>query len=387
MQMSSSANLLVISIADDGRGLDYDALRRRGYERGLLSPNHSPSNQELAKLIFHPGFSTRDTASEISGRGVGMDVVATAIDQMHGRIETDSVSGQGTMIRLSIPLRSGIEHAMVFRSGLLFAIPMHAVSAAQNQSDPMDSNGCHNLDSDYFELAIPSVQLSNTPDQEPANVAAKLALELDTGNRGPRQRIRLMVDEILGGEEVVVRALPRAIQDHPFVSGMTLSGGGQIVLMVDPSRLCDLGLLLNAEPIELEGRRVGPASYPIAAAKRILVVDDSLSARTSLTRRLNGYGMEIVEACDGMEALDHIRTHSFDMVFTDLDMPRLGGLELLSEIRQRRLVKTPVVVISSRTEENIRNRALRYGARAFLNKPVSDETLSQLLQQFQLLEV
>ena len=384
LRISSSSNLLVINISDDGRGLDYDALRRRGYERGLLSPDRSPTEQELAKLIFHPGFSTRENATEISGRGVGMDVVATVMDRLHGRIEVDSVRNQGTTIRLSIPLRSGIEHAMVFRSGgQLFAIPMQSVSEIQNsvqERDPRASTASSSARNPIVSFSR-VVSLTNFEAQPHCR---QLILDIASGSRGERCRFNLVVDEIVGGEEVVVRALPRSLKQHPLANGITLSGGGEIVLMIDPVRLWEMCQPHLADEQAAEPcRRVVDSAH--SQTKKVLVVDDSLSARTSLVKRLRRHGLETVEACDGMKALDYLRSDSFQLVITDLDMPRLGGLELLNEIRQRRLSDTPVVVVSSRSEDIIRNRANRYGARAFLSKPVTDETLADLLHQFHLI--
>ncbi len=384
LRITSSANLLVINISDDGCGLDYDALRRRGYERGLLSPDRSPTQQELAKLIFHPGFSTIDRATEISGRGVGMDVVATALDRLHGRIEVDSAQKHGTTIRLSIPLRSGIEHAMVFRSGgQLFAMPMQSVSEIQNSLHKPNSTS-NGIDCAAKNPMVSFSRVAGLTNFEAQSESRQLVLDIGYGSRGERCRLNLICDEIVGGEEVVVRALPRSLKQHPFANGVTLSGGGEIVLTIDPVRLWELCQphLAHEQAVD----RCSPVANPtIGIIKKILVVDDSLSARTSLVKRLKRHGLETVEACDGMKALEYLRSDSFQLVITDLDMPRLGGLELLSEIRQRRLSDTPVVVVSSRNEDVVRNRANRYGARAFLNKPVTDETLTELLHHFSLI--
>jgi len=211
-----------------------------------------------------------------------------------------------------------------------------------------------------------------------------LVMDLDLGNRGEFKRVNLLVDEIVGGEEVVVRALPRSLKQHPFASGVTLSGGGAMVLTIDPIRLGELCRPALAEIPNNE--RADSSTHPLNAnSKKVLIVDDSLSARMSLVKRLQRHGLDIVEACDGMQALDCLRCDSFELVITDLDMPRLGGLELLSEIRQRRLLDIPVVIVTSRTEESLRKRATRYGVEAFLNKPVSDESLANVLQQLSLI--
>ena len=131
LEAKSGPDLFVIEIRDDGRGLDYDAIRRRGVESGLLAADQAASREELSQLIFQPGFSTRQTANQVAGRGVGMDVVASTLQRMRGWLEVDSEPQQGTRIRLSFPLPSVIQHAMVFRSaGQLFALPMQSVQSA-----------------------------------------------------------------------------------------------------------------------------------------------------------------------------------------------------------------------------------------------------------------
>ena len=144
VEAHSNAQRLVIEVRDDGAGIDYTAVRRRAIEKGLIAANQQMSEPELGKLIFHPGFSTREQASEVSGRGVGMDIVATTIEQLRGRIDVESEAGRGTIMRLTIPLRTGIEHVMVFRaSGQLFALPMQSVKAANadaNNSERIQLN-------------------------------------------------------------------------------------------------------------------------------------------------------------------------------------------------------------------------------------------------------
>lgn len=379
IHLTASANTLCIVVSDDGRGLDYDALRRKGYEYGLLSAERAPTQQEIAKLIFHSGLSTREAATEVSGRGIGMDVAATAIDRLHGRIEVESTPGRGTSMRLSIPLRSGIEHAMVFRvAGQLFALPMQSVSTAQSTinraDDRREQAQCPRWSfAQVAQLATGSTRLD----------ACSLTLDIAAGSRGQANRIELQVDEIVGGEEVVVRALPRELRSHPFVNGVTLSGGGEMVLTIDPIRWSEI-CRVQSESASENSANVRREEMR-AELKKVLVVDDSLSARRSLTKRLAKYGLESDEASDGLNALECLRSGSYQLIITDVDMPRLGGLELLGELHQRHLVETPVIVVSSRTDEPTRRRANRYGARAFLNKPVSDETLVDLLQQFHLI--
>ncbi len=386
LESQTSPQLLVIEVRDDGHGLDYDAIRRRANEKGILVHSHTTTNEELGKLIFHPGFSTRDQASEVSGRGVGMDVVATTLDQMRGRIEIDSKSGQGTNMRLSIPLRSGIEHVMVFRSaGQLFALPMQTVTAAKSiqacdtrinkfslaamLSLPRDK---HNPENEVLILRKPNGRLNRK--------------SVSQNEPSATERIGLEVDEIVGPEEVVVRGLPSVLKRHPLFCGVTLSGAGETVLLLDSNQLTEFYQKYHSGNMgnQLATPNVdGADALPVA--RRVLVIDDSLSARKMLIKKLNKYGFAAVEAGDGIEGLERMRHDTFELVFTDLDMPRLGGMEMLFDIQRGNYGDAPVVVVSSRNEDEFRFQALDHGAVDYLTKPVSDKSLHRLLTDLKLI--
>ena len=361
----SNSQLVVITVQDDGRGLDYEAIRRRGVEKGLIKPNHFLNENELGKLIFHPGFSTRAAASEVSGRGVGMDVVMNTVQQMRGRIEIESSPGQGTSMTIFIPVRSGIEHVMVFRaSGQLFALPMQAVAKVQNKV----------ADAHYQSIA--SVLGLTGPVCTRANDVLILRNQSSSSNG---RKPGFVIDEIIGPEEVVIRKLPPMLQAHPLFGGLTLSGAGETALLLDAERLAKFSQNIHAMPESVD-------NTVVPTAKNILVIDDSLSARKLLSKKLFGFGFSVVEAADGIEGLAQIRNSRFDLVFTDLDMPRMGGLELLFDLRQGRHKEQRVVVVSSRSAEEFRPRALELGASAYLSKPVEDQELKQLLQELELVE-
>ena len=365
LQAKSTANLLVISIVDDGRGLDYDALRRRGYERGLLSPGHTPTTRELAQLIFHPGFSTRDQASEVAGRGIGMDVVAGAINQLQGRIEIDSHPGSGTTMRVSIPLKNGIEHMMIFRSqNQLFGLPMQSVAGAFSKSKTETQN-TRTLELSYDRGLQPA---------QPTDQQQVLILKSDEGTRV----IGLVVDEVVGPAEIVARGLPRPIADHPYLAGLTMSGKGETTLLLDGHRLAEIADRIDSIAIENVESPANDSGHQKAC--RVLIADDSLSARKALAKRLRRRGgFEITEADDGMAALEILRRAPFDLLMTDLDMPRLTGMELLVDLQHDSKIDITKVVVSNRDKPEIRQRALDLGASAFINKPVTDESLAEVL--------
>lgn len=388
---------LVIEISDDGRGLNYDAIRAKAIDKGLIGIGDQLSESRLARLIFHPGFSTRSTTSEISGRGVGMDVVAAAMHRIRAKIDIDSRPGQGTTMRLTIPLRSVIEHAMTIRvDGRLYALPMQFVQAAGPSTS---REGRSSQDAGAF----PTVRLRrllgessvSVPENEQLLLLGSGRLALDGGrNRDGHggsqfpQIIGLIVDAVVGPEEIVIRNLPSLLKSHPLMGGVSLSGEGEPVLMLDGQRLLDAAV--NASDDAEESTNEGDianceAGTSAANSIPVLVVDDSMSARRRLIGFLKELGLEASEAVDGLEGLDRFRGQRFPIVFTDIEMPRLDGLGLLGEIKRTRSSHKPrVVVVSSRTEEEYRQRARDLGADGYLVKPVDKAALYNLLENLPL---
>ena len=362
LQATSGPDLFVIEIRDDGRGLDYPAIRRRAIESGLLTSDQNPSQDELAQLIFHPGFSTRQTADQIAGRGVGMDVVATTLQRMRGWLEVESHMNQGTRIRLSFPLPSVIQHAMVFRAAnQLFAIPMQSIQAT-GQTDTIGST------INLSELLGAGASQA-TPTQ-------KIAINGAAQGTDSNQLATLLVDEIVGPEELVVRPLPQLLRRHPFCGGATLSGMGSTVLFLDAQRL------IAAQSTNSGDRIPAPAAKPEPTRRnlRVLVADDSISARKRVVRSLRRYGVQIVEASDGKQALELLKRNSFAAVFSDMEMPNVSGMELLADVNNKADIDSPpVVIISSRNEAEFTDRAAELGANNYLIKPLTDEALDQAI--------
>lgn len=367
LEASSNAQLLIIDVHDDGAGIDYPAVRKRATEKGLLLPGQEASEALLGKLIFHPGFSTKQTATAVSGRGVGMDIVANTIEQLKGRIEVDSVRGRGTHIRILIPLKSGIEHVMVFRAGeQLFALPMQAVSSAKraNGRNAVPVSTVFGLDARAADGAgdVLHVRRANTAGDTIAG-ANNLALQ---------------VDELIGPEEVVVRKLPNLLLRHPLFSGVTLSGSGKKVLLLDAEQFaahCEQSVDPNADSSVL--LEAGGTTDQ----KRALVVDDSLTARRALSKMMQAKGYQVIEAGDGIKAIEILRKQQFDLVLTDLDMPKVGGLELLLDIQSGNYSSATKVVVSSRNEQTFREQATEAGADDYITKPITEKSVEQLLDK------
>ena len=384
LEANGGSNLLVITVRDDGRGLDYDALRRRGVEMGLIASDRVATRSELARLIFHPGFSTKTETTELSGRGVGMDVVATTLEELQSWIEVESEPGQGTIIRLLIPLHSVIEHVMVFRSGNQeFAVPTQFVKAAgpwvpeQSQDFPLIpfSSVCPNTRSQDLNQSQLIVIAHGWEVTDSDN-------ESDSTQRIER-RIGLLVDEIVGPEEVVVRPLPALLKDQRMFGGVTLSGTGDIMLLFDGQHLLQRSLMVSRE-----GSTLDPSHFSknrsSTECKRALVVDDSRSSRRALIQLLDSDHYLIDEASDGLEAVKLLNQQAYDIIFTDLEMPQMSGFDLLREIRSREIYEmTPVLMVSSRDEEVFKDKARNLGVTDYLTKPVSEKQINGALCRLQ----
>lgn len=370
LEAKSGPDLFVIEVRDDGRGLDYEAIRRRGVERGLLAADQAASREELSQLIFHPGFSTRESANQVGGRGVGMDVVAATLHRMRGWLEVESEPGNGTRIRLSFPLPSVIQHAMVFRcANQLFAVPMESVLAIGEVSSDIPQ-------ADFSRLLGFRRAGANASDQ--AIVVADDYQGAETGKASP---LALFVDEIVGPEELVVRPLPALLKNHPFCVGATLSGMGQTVILLDARRVLQSQATPLADALRMPNQRNLSAGEPAPVTRsRVLVVDDSLSARKRVVRSLGRYPVDIVEATNGKEALDLLKKEKFAAIFSDMEMPNVGGMELLATVHSPDWSDPPpVVIISSRSEREFTDRARQLGAKDYLIKPLADEALDATL--------
>lgn len=379
LEAKSGPDLCVIEIRDDGGGLDYDAIRRRGIEAGLLTAGQNVSRQELSQLIFRPGFSTRAAADQVAGRGVGMDVVASTLQRMRGWLEVESEQGRGTCIQLSFPLPSVIQHAMVFRAGgQLFALPMQAIVTTGD------------VGGDAARLDIAGLVRGIAARSTEHNQQIVISGETAVGNSHPTatestglRRIILAVDEIVGPEELVVRPLPPLLKNHPYCGGATLSGMGETVLFLDPHRLGPLQrrtpATVNA-PKQSSLRRADSAPADSPAAPRVLVVDDSVSARKRVVRSLRRYVVQIDEACDGKAALAMLKRQRYAAIFSDMEMPHVSGLELLADVHALgKENPPPVIIISSRGEPEFTERARELGAAGYLSKPLSDAALDGAL--------
>ena len=369
LTVTRRGQVVTVQVADDGRGLDLRDIRSRAVERGLLSAEAMPTDAEIARLTLLPGFSTRDMVTEISGRGVGLDVVATRLRALAGTIDIRSRAGQGMTIELRFQASLVATHALFVRDGgQVFGIASHAVQRAVPAvaMNLVREDGV--LYADFDAHRYPAHELSALTGLAPATAPERRNLVVADSDNGP---IGLLVDAILDASELVTRPAGKYLKRIPGVAGIGLSGDGRVIPLLDVAELA-------RSPREQSMRAAAEAHAQAHSVRRsrVLVVDDSMSVRRAIGSLLEDQGYEIVLARDGIEAVKAMEVARPDVLLTDLEMPNMNGLELAAHVRSRpELAHLTVIMITSRSMDKHRRQAMSAGVNIFLNKPFSDHEL------------
>ncbi len=368
----SRGNRVWIEVEDDGAGMDPEALCERAVSLGLVSADAARKlgRREAIDLIYLPGFSTAASSTAGAGRGVGMDVVRTNILRLKGEIDVDTKPGRGTKFTLRVPLTLIVLPVLVIEvAGQPFALPMSAVEtllpAPPRTGAPEAEEVLAHGAEDLPVVRLRSVLgLSGTP--EPAEPVAILM-------RAAGQRFFAVADAAVRNEDVVVKSLGTFLEGLSHLQGAALSGAGELILLLEPGGLL---LLWRVGAVEGSTGAAAPEAARPAARLRILLVDDSISVRKVVARMLDSAGFEVETAVDGEDALERLRSGTFDVVVTDLEMPRINGYELIQQVRDRPgLRHLPIIVLTTRVGERHQTLALELGADGFLSKPVDESKL------------
>jgi two-component system sensor histidine kinase and response regulator WspE len=377
LQACHSAGMLLITIGDDGRGVDLDAIRRAVVRRGLttLEMTQKMTEAELLEFLFLPGFSMKESVSEISGRGVGLDVVQTTIKELGGRVRISSAVGQGTRFQLELPLTLSLIRALLVEiGGEPFAFPLARVERALKlPRDRIESvQGRQHFPLLDVQVGLVAAQqvlgLEGSP---PADGEVSIVVLGDK-----TARYGLVIDRFLGEKELAVRTLDPRLGKVKNISSAALMPDGSPALIVDVDDLIrSIEILASSQRLSRldSGADTGPAKKQ----KCVLVVDDSLTVRELERKLLDTGGYAVDVAVDGMDGWNALRTGHYDLLVTDVDMPRLDGIELLKLVRQdHRLKKLPVMIVSYKDRPEDRSRGMDAGADYYLTKAsFHDETL------------
>ena len=357
-----------IRVQDDGDGLDFASIRNRARERGLLDESRSEDEDYLSGLIFEPGFSTRETVDAVSGRGVGMDVVASEVARLRGSVKVLAESGRGTEIRIHIPLTSMIEQILLLvAGGETIALTQGPVETILNidPEDLREEDGRHLMAfEDDWLPALPLLGCAAAHDPHTAVI-------LQSGER----RVALLVEKIESQREAVIRPLGPLFRNHPYISSATLRGDGNVVFALDASRLHTVW------KTTIGPMGPHPDTTPEVSEAAVLWAEDSISVRKLAHHFLAGAGVSGDTAVDGREALEQLRSGQYRVLITDLEMPRMHGYELLHAVRNDpELGNLPVIICSSRGSEKHRQLARQAGANGYLTKPFTQEAVIAALQ-------
>ena len=363
---------VVLEVADDGAGLDRAAIRRRGEERGLVRTDAVLSEADLDTLILEPGFSTADEVSRLAGRGVGMDVVASEVRQLGGTLDIHSNPGKGVHFTLRLPQTLAVTQAVFVRIGeTTFAVPIASVRGVGRLSREVLDAG--DVSYRYGGEDYHVHDLGMLVGHAPAKAEGQLQMPLLLIRSGDL-RAAVTIDQVIGNREIVVKPVGPQVASVPGIFGATIMGDGRVVVILD------IAPLVRRRAALLQDFSQNAAPPPAPAETRrvplVMVVDDSVTMRKVTGRVLERHNFEVVTAKDGIDALERLGERVPDLMLLDIEMPRMDGYELATQMKaDPHLRDVPIVMITSRTGEKHRQRAFEIGVERYLGKPYQEPEL------------
>jgi two-component system, chemotaxis family, sensor kinase CheA len=382
LSATQQGDTLLIEVRDDGAGIDPESIRALAVQRGVLSQEaaDATNDSEALRLIFRAGFSTRDEVTDLSGRGVGLDVVRDAVERLRGSVEVESVLGDGTRFTLQLPLSVATAQCVMVRvADVAFALPISNVTkilrVTSGETERADGRVVVSVDGDPVPIGSVSEALG-------IEGAARLdgsplpAVLLGSGER----RVAFVVDELIGTQTLVLKALPPPFVRLRHISGAAILGTGEVVGVLNAA-----DLVRTDDPsasVSTFDRR--EAAGEAGEAPLVLVVDDSSVTRTMVKGILEAEGYRVQTAADGMQAWEMLRSRSFDLVVSDVNMPEMSGFDLTEKVRSDRFLRgIPVILVTALDSLEDQAHGSRVGADAYITKgSFTDDTLLETVRSF-----
>jgi len=370
---------VTIRVSDDGSGLNLMKIRNLAIERGMIKEDQELTNEELRSLIFLPGFSTADKLTDVSGRGVGMDVVREAVQRLKGSISVDSELGQGSTFTVHLPTTLAVSRALLVDSnGQSFAIPMQAIQQIL-RLDPasvsrVGNQPIVNLGDRTVQIKELAHHLQLRSEDEHAFDEAKPLLLIRTGD----DEMAITVDHVDGGQDIVVKTLGDHLASVPGLIGATVAGDGTVIPILDPADLVGQRIAQHAATSFANSSEV----TTVDRRRTAMVIDDSISVRRVTTNLLRSSGWDVLSGKDGVDALEVLAAAETppEVFLCDMEMPRMDGIELIGRLRnQDEFKNTPIVMVTSRAGEKHRKMASDAGADEHVVKPFNDDQLISLI--------
>ena len=371
---------IVFEMSDDGKGVDLEAVRKKAIKRGMIPAHAQPGYHETLQFILEPGFSTAETVTQISGRGVGMDVVHAEVKLLGGTMVIESESGQGALFRIRLPFSVSVNRALMVQCGEeQYAVPLNTVEGIVRVM-PGELEKCYlstppryQYGERVYELRYLGELLNNS--QPPSLIGQTQPLPVLLVHVQD-QWVAVQVDALAGSREIVVKSLGPQFARVQGISGATILGDGRVVLILD--------LLAHIRRLHgrLQAEQAAGRSLPVwrdAEQGRpllVLVVDDSVTVRKVTSRLLERHGMNVLTAKDGVDAMLLLKERVPDVMLLDIEMPRMDGFEVLGHVRaDEQLKELPIIMITSRSGQKHRDRAMGLGVNEYLSKPYQESTL------------
>jgi chemosensory pili system protein ChpA (sensor histidine kinase/response regulator) len=377
-------NEVVLTVTDDGAGLNFARIREKAVNAGLLAPDVELPEPQLAQFIFMPGFSTASEVNQIAGRGVGMDVVKNEITSLGGRVEIASSPGRGATFTITLPLTLAVTQAVMLRAGAsTYFVPTVMVEQVQelksaDYAEAVAKGEIAWKDNRYaLRSLLPLLGEIDTP--VPARQIPVLLLKSGV------QRAAIRVDEIIGNREVVVKTIGPQLSRLAGIAGATVLGNGQVVLILNPVQLVHRETPVGVDVVRPAPKPAEPA-FTVeqkSGAPLVMVVDDSLTVRKITSRMLAREGYEVATAKDGVDALQQLQDTKPDCILLDVEMPRMDGFEFARNVRADEDTRAiPIIMITSRTADKHRNHALEIGVNEYMGKPYQEDQLLALIKRY-----
>ncbi|MDY0120582.1 MAG: response regulator [Sulfurimonas sp.] len=380
----NEGNAIVIQIDDDGKGLDAEMLKNKCLEKGLITEKEADimTDKDAFALIFKPGFSTAAQVTNVSGRGVGMDVVKTNIEKLNGIIDIDSEIDVGTTIKLKIPLTLAIIQALLV--GVQeehYAIPLasvlETVRISTEEIYTVENRSVMRLRDEVLSL----VHIGDIFEVERILDSSEHAYVVVLGLGS--SKLGLIVDTLVGQEEIVIKSLGEYLKGIDGIAGATIRGDGGVTLIVDVADLMQMAKGVKTQALSETSSAVSKEKTS-AADYTVMIVDDSKTDRTIMRKSLEPLGIKLIEASDGQEALGILKNGEdhFDAMLIDIEMPRMDGYTLATEIKKYNKYKNlPLIAVTSRTGKSDRMRGVESGMVEYITKPYSSDYLSSVVQR------
>jgi len=368
---------IVLCIEDDGSGMDVDAIREKAVEKGLLEAGGDLSENDVIQFVLQAGFSTATQITQISGRGVGLDVVNSEVKQLGGSLHIESIRGASTRFTIRLPYTLAINQALLVSAGMeTYCIPLGNVEAVV-RVEPRELLSCYASDDPLYEYGGNQYQLKhlatllNTAEINPKQMSARVPVLL---MRIGERRIALHVEALFGSREIVIKPVGMQLSSIDGLSGATILGDGRVVMILDV-----FALMRNT------ARAQHPSIWSGAHREKrlcVMVVDDSITVRKVTTRLLERNGYKVQTAKDGVDAIGKLQDNTPDIMLLDIEMPRMDGFELAIHMRNdERLKRVPIVMITSRTGDKHRERARLIGVNNYLGKPYQESDLLETIDR------